>query len=243
MKVGLVMARLGEVSDLEFYLSQRDADVFLFPEGYLDVKNLNIACDMADNNGKWLITGVDDGKELSAIVIDPRGTIVGRHVKTKLTESEKKEGYALGTSIDVISTGFGKIGTDVCFEIHFPEISEEYKRQKAQMIFNPIWGGMLGEIQYKNWNEVARKTALDNQVYVFGCSHANAKLDEELKKQIIKDNGEEPNAKIIGFAFAYNPNGECLGQSRFMEDTTYPVDIDTLARYMEVKIPKRIRMK
>lgn len=184
--------------DLKKYSKSDSVEVLLFPEGYLHSENLTSAQEVAKDNKKWLVTGVDDFRESknkfeTALIINPKGEIVGEHKKTSLTEYEIKHGYSRGDSIEVIDTDFGKVGITICYEIHFPEISRVYALQGARIIFNTIGTGMWNEKQYRLWNSVAQTRASENKAYVFGCSHFN---------------------DAIPVAFAYAPDGECLVQAR-----------------------------
>lgn len=62
MKVGLVIAKdENDLSELKKYiLDFSDIDLFLFPEGYLRIDQLNEASKIVAKAGKWLITSYSD---------------------------------------------------------------------------------------------------------------------------------------------------------------------------------------
>ena len=200
IKLGIVVAKpeTETISEVEKYISSDWAEMLMFPEGYLQSKNLEKVRKLAREHKKWFVTGMDDKRDPAhwtetGIVIDPSGEIVGEHRKTSITEWEVEHGYKRGNSIEVINTPLGKLGFAVCYEIHFPEISRVLALQSVEVIFNPIGTGMWHEAQFHVWNAIARARASENNAFVVGCSHFN---------------------DCIPIAFAYAPGGECLVSSR-----------------------------
>ena len=58
MKVLLaVPQRENSIQELNFFLSQDKADLYIFPEGFLDSNTLQEAIDMIKEKGKYVITG------------------------------------------------------------------------------------------------------------------------------------------------------------------------------------------
>lgn len=215
----------GSISELEHYLSNSKADLFLFPEEHLRSDNLDAACEIAKKHKKWVVSGLDYWPEVGryqvGIVITPDGKIAGgdiyhgAHFKTKLIDSERERGFRSGNSIDAINTEIGNIGIAVCYEMHFPEIPRKYARQGAKIIFNPIGWGMDDEAQYKLWTEIASTAARENGVYVAGCSHMSGN---------------------IPLAFAYAPNGECINRTRLDKAAALPIDIKRKMQCLEVEV-------
>ena len=73
------------------------------------------------------------------------------------------------------------------------------------MLINPIGSGMYHELQFEQWNTIAKARAIENEVYVLGCSHFNGSLP---------------------IAYAYDPDGRCLLQKK-NEHGMFKVEIDT----------------
>jgi len=211
IKLGIVVAQpeTETISEFEKYISSEWAEMLMFPEGYLNSKNLEIIRELAKKHNKWIVCGMDDTRDLahhmeSGIIIDPSGNILGEHRKTSLTKWELEHGYERGNSIKVIDTPFGKFGFAICYEIHFPEVSRILALQGAEVIFNPIGTGMWNEAQFSVWNAIAKARASENNAFVVGCSHFN---------------------DCIPVAFAYAPDGECLVSSR-EQNRMIPVVLD-----------------
>lgn len=200
IKLGIVIAKpeTKTISEIEKYISSDRVEMLMFPEGYLQSRNLEKVRGLAKKHQKWIVSGMDDRRNLSrrmqtGIIIDPSGNIAGEHCKTSLTKWEVERGYQRGDSIKAIDTPLGRFGFAICYEIHFPEVARILALQSAGIIFNPIGSGMWDEAQFEVWNAIARARASENNVFVVGCSHFN---------------------DHIPVAFAYAPGGECLVSSR-----------------------------
>jgi len=203
IRIGLVVAQPVKDSDhplseLARYTQDEKTDVILFPEDHIYSDKLNDLKHIAKDSKKWIISGMEDrnkeGKRYKhAVVVDPRGEIVGQHRKTSLTYDEIKKGFSHGDAIEVVETDFGKIGVSICYEMHFPEVARIYALQGARVVFNPVGTGMWHETQYQAWTSVGRARASENGIFAVGCSHANDALP---------------------FAYAYAPDGTCLVEAR-----------------------------
>lgn len=199
IKIGLAIAQDEKgLSELKKFISSPEADVIIFPEYYLDSTRLDEACDLAKQHKKWLITGMEDRRDKdkfyqAAVIINPKGEIVGEHRKTSITKYETGIGQSRGDSIKVIETEIGKIGIAICYELHLPEVTRILALQGAELIINPVGTGMWHEHQYQIWNSLAQTRAYENGVFVVGCSHYN-----------------DP----VPLAFAYAPDGTCLLKER-----------------------------
>lgn len=199
LRTGLVIATPESgLSELEKYIPDRSADVFLFPEGHINSNLLEETKRLVSNSKKWLITTVEDYREggrvyQTGIVINPQGEIVLEHKKTSITRSEEEQGLARGDSLKIVETPIGKIAICVCYELHLPEVARVYALNGAEIIFNPIGTGMWHEHQFQIWTALAQARSYENGVFIVGCSHYN---------------------EAIPIAFVYAPNGECLLQER-----------------------------
>jgi predicted amidohydrolase len=186
IKLGIVVAQPNKgLEELERFISDEGAEFFLFPEAFLDLNDVQRACDLIKANKKWLVCGVEDQKQKfqKAIVINPEGKVVGEHKKTSITQSEVDRGFNRGDKLDVIETDFGKIGVSICYEIHFPEISRIYALKGAKIVFNPVGTGMWHEKQYRQWTSIASARASENEIFVFGCSHFNDAIPFEILEE------------------------------------------------------------
>ena len=84
------------IQELNFFLSQDNADLYIFPEGFLDSNVLQEAIDIIKE--KYVITGfkdLDSNGQQKALVID-NGKIVDKYTKCILTKGEKQKGNGMG---------------------------------------------------------------------------------------------------------------------------------------------------
>lgn len=180
------------LKELEIFIRDYAADIYVFPEGFLKSEDLKEALDIIQSYEKYVILGLDDRRTdtlyETALIID-QGEIAGEYKKNILTIGDRKKNHYPGNEITCINTKFGKIGIPICYEIHFPEVSRIMALEEPVALINIIGTGMFSEIQYSQWITLARARAIENEVFVFGCSHFNGK---------------------IPVAFAISPNGELL---------------------------------
>jgi len=150
--IGLVIAQpvkdseqpLGELTR---YTQDKKAEVILFPEDHIYSDKLSDLQQIAKENGKWIISGMEDrdtgGKKYKhALVVNPQGEVAGHHRKTSLTYDELNKGFSHGDAIDAVETAFGTIGVSICYEMHFAEVARSYALQGARVVFNPVGTGM-----------------------------------------------------------------------------------------------------
>lgn len=211
------------LKELEFFLTQKTADIYIFSEGFLDSTTLDDALKIIKKNKKYVIAGFKDlnrNGQHNAIVID-EGEIVSRYTKCILTKGEKEKGKKSGESIFCVETKFGKIGIPICYEIHFPEVARIMSLEKPVLLINIIGTGMYHDLQLEQWTTLAKARAIENEVYVLGCSHFD---------------GEIP------LAYAFDPSGKCILLKRG-EYGAFVVEIDSdksnekLINYFEDREP------
>jgi predicted amidohydrolase len=203
LNVGLVIALPVKDSDqplseLEKFTLDQKADIILFPEDHIYSEKLPDLQAIARNRKKWIISGMEDRdtggeKFKQAVVINPKGEIVGRHHKTSLTYDELSKHFSHGEAIQAVGTDFGLVGVTICYEVHFAEVARIYALQGAKVLFNPIGTGMWHETQFQQWTSVGRTRASENGIFCVGCTHQNG---------------------AIPMAYAYSPDGGCLVETR-----------------------------
>jgi len=166
-------------------------DMVLLPEGFLSAHNLVRASELIRSSGRWVISGAEqDDRNLTVLAFAPDGQIVYCHQKTALTDGDIQLGRVPGEGFQVFSTPYAVVGTPLCYEIHFPEIARIFALLGAQLLLNPIGTGMYHQLQLSQWLAIARCRAIENGVYVAGCTHF---------------------CGAIPIAYAYAPDGTELG--------------------------------
>ena len=188
-----------ELKQMDDYLKKAQGEIVVFPEGYLKSEDCDKAFELAHKYNKWLIIGTHDQgefKSLYTIVIDPDKGVIYSHCKTALTEGDRRDKARLGDSIEALDTPFGKIGTVLCYEMHFPEVARIECLEGAWILFNTIGTGMWHEQQFDEWTTLAKARAIENRCFVLGTTHY---------------------CDPIPMMYAYDPHGRLIGLKRNYE--------------------------
>ncbi len=137
----------------------------------------------AKENGVYLIGGSmpeAEGDRIynTSFIFDRDGNQIGRHRKVHLFDIDVEGGqhfhesdtFTPGDSYTVYDTEFGKMGTEICFDIRFQELARLTALAGAQIIFIPAAFNMTTGPAH--WKVHFRGRALDNQVFMCGCAPA-----------------------------------------------------------------------
>ena len=139
--------------------------------------------DIAREGNRYVIGGsipeMDNGKIYNtSFVFDRCGKLIGRHRKIHLFDIDVKGGQYFkesdvlspGSEITVFDTEFGKMGVCICFDIRFPDLFIKMREAGVKMVFIPAAFNMTTGPAH--WETLFRSRALDQQIYVLGCSPA-----------------------------------------------------------------------
>ncbi|CAN5752454.1 hypothetical protein BH23GEM11_BH23GEM11_13600 [soil metagenome] len=124
-------------------------------------------CAMARKHGLWMVTGSlyekrRNGIYNTATVVNPEGTVVGRHRKLfPFTPYEK--GVEAGDDFLVFDVpDVGRFGVSICYDSWVPETSRTLAAMGAEVILHPSLTGTLDrDIELA----IAQSTAAINQCY------------------------------------------------------------------------------
>lgn len=139
--------------------------------------------ELAREHGVWLCAGSvpeKDGDNVynTSYVFDRQGREVAAHRKLHLFDVDVPGGIRFresdtltpGEAITVFETEFGPLGLMICFDIRFPEQSRIMTDLGARLILVP--GAFNLTTGPAHWQLSFRARALDNQVFLAGCSPA-----------------------------------------------------------------------
>ena len=133
---------------------QQRADIAVLPEGFiaaglpagrlrsvaepLSGPSMSAIADCARRHRMYAVTGffvVEDGRLFNvAVLIDRSGKIVGKYAKKHPTEGEILGGVTPGNAVPVFDTDFGRVGLSICFDVNWPSLWEELKKQGAELV-------------------------------------------------------------------------------------------------------------
>ena len=114
----------------------------------------------------------------TAYAFDREGKQIGKHRKMHLFDIAVKGGQTFresdtltaGNQVTTFDTEFGRCGLEICYDIRFPELARLTEEAGARIIFVPAAVNMTTGPAH--WELSFRMRALDNQVFMVGCSQA-----------------------------------------------------------------------
>ncbi len=163
----------------------RGARLILFPEGYpgpyngpADYSPLDPLSEQAKRFGvyviaSWVEAAPDVGEgvyRLALKLIGPDGGLIGTYHRSQPNTADVTEGLlpgkliAPGNELPVFETPIGNIGTIICGELWWPEMSRVLALKGADIIVAPI-GGVLYEIR-EAWRNIVWARASENLCHV-----------------------------------------------------------------------------
>ena len=172
-----------------------DADLVIFPELFLSGYNLGQRvhglaeerdgpsvrrlCRMAASSGVAIITGYPERQGSvvynSAVAISADGQIVGHHRKVYLFGEREKALFRPGGGFYVFEIAGRKCGLAICYDIEFPEVTRDMKRQGAEIVFVPT-ANMKPYLDVPT--TLARARALENGVAIVYANLCGSEGDQ-----------------------------------------------------------------
>ena len=140
--------------------------------------------EMALLNQVYLIGGSipeKDGESYynTCICLNPLGEIIGTHRKAHLFDIDvpghitffESEVLSPGDVATVIETEYCKIGVGICYDVRFPEYAWTLSRDEevGLLVYPGCFNMNTGP---KHWELLMRARAVDNVIFVAGCSQA-----------------------------------------------------------------------
>ncbi len=163
----------------------------------------------------------------TAVIIDTDGEITGKYRKMHIPDDPLyyEKFYFTPGDLGFAShdTGFGKIGTLVCWDQWFPEAARLTALSGAQLLFYPTAIGWLpdedeemNEAQHQAWETIQRGHAIANGIYVVAVNRV----------------GAEGKLKFWGQSFVVDPFGRIVARAAADKEEILIVecDLDLLER-------------
>lgn len=192
--------------------------------------------EQARKHGIHIIAGIGEitegGQQYnSAVILDPRGEIVGRYRKTHIplivSELDHRRTYEKhyfregDLGLPVFPLVPAKVGILICYDRHFSEAFRVEALGGAEIIFLPT-GARTWERAWRSgmWEMMLRVRAYENGVYIVGVNRA----------------GREDQTQYLGRSIIVSPQaGEVLALSEKDADDVVcaELDLDLLAKVHE----------
>ncbi|HQC36040.1 MAG TPA: carbon-nitrogen hydrolase family protein [Bacillota bacterium] len=163
--------------------------------------------DAAKKHGVTLVAGTIpercEGKLYNtSFVYGPDGRQIARHRKVHLFDIDIAGGphykesatFAAGSDVTVFDVDSYRVGLCICFDIRFPELLRMTTLAGAELIVLPAaFSKATGTM---HWDLALRSKAVDNQLFIAGCSPARRKPYEVYAHSLVAD----PWGKVIARA-------------------------------------------
>ena len=130
----------------------------------------------------------------SHLVIRPDG-FVGIYRKLHIAPPEQ-ENFTPGEKIPVFDVNGLRFGIQLCYDVHFPELSTQMAIKGAELIFIPHASPRgTPKDKYRSWMRHLTARAFDNSLFIVACNQAG-------------DNGK--GLDVPGIAVIIGPSGEVI---------------------------------
>ena len=173
------------------------------------------AAAVARRHGVALLVGLPEldaaGRVVnSAVLLDERGEVVGRHVKTHLFGAAEREQFTPGErGVTLVDLHGVRIAVLICYDVEFPEVVRAAAAAGAHLVAVPT--AQMEPFSFVA-ETVVRTRAWENQVHVAYANHT----------------GSERTLSYVGRSSVVAPSGQVLAAA-VDGDALLVADVDTAA--------------
>lgn len=217
------------ISNIERWLKilvEKEIDFVLFPElcitSYINSFSIHHVWDeikqeailqlnkISRENPIMFSVGFPNDSHISQAIWS-EGQMIGLHNKTKLGPSER-ENFKYDDSLHVTNIKGNYIGTSICYESHYPEISAVYEDQGAELLCFPFASPRETlEEKSDRFKMIVCARAYDNTCYACACN-------------CVGEYGEAN--KYAGVALIVDPKGHIMAETKGYEEAYVEAEID-----------------
>jgi predicted amidohydrolase len=123
---------------------------------------------LARDKNAYVVAGVIEREGAAiyntAVLIDRRGTLVGKYRKVHLPRGEVEGGLTPGNDYPVFQTDFGVVGLMVCYDVFFADPARALTLAGSDLLLMPIEGGV---------EPLGRARAIENRVFLAASGSTN----------------------------------------------------------------------
>ncbi len=157
-----------------------------------------------------------DGLFITQFVFED-GRIIGRYRKTHLGMNETA--FKAGNMLQAVESDNCSIGIQLCWEVHFPQMTAKYRHEGAELILNPTASGLPPERRMSIWRKIIPARADDNRVFYAACNCDGSST------LCCGPDGTELKGENIGECLVkYTLNGATVDKYRTPEETMRNID-------------------
>jgi len=227
--VGETERNLGVMQKFIAESKTKDAKIICFPElavqGYTRELARELAEDipgptseklvvLARESNITIITGIIEKSPgsmkpyITQLILTNRGEIF-QYRKTHLGLSEEPF-FTPGNELPVFKTPEVNFAVQICWDLHFPEVSTIYSLHGAEIIFAPHASPTIVGDRKEIWLRYLTARAYDNSVFVAGCN-------------LIGSNGQ--GSQFGGGCLVIDPKGQVIGEDFSGQEGMLLVDL------------------
>lgn len=179
--------------------------------------------------GIYLSIGVTerDGKGLNGtlyctnLFIGPDGMFLGKHRKLKPTGTERCIwGEGDGSTLTVINTPFGKIGSLICWENYMPLARMAMYEKGVTILVAPTADSR------EEWQCTMRHIALEGRCFVIGCNQYVEKSMYPTDLHYYDDLKSQPDMMCTGGSCVVDPMGQYIAGPVFGKEDILFAELD-----------------
>jgi len=230
-KLGQVEKNLATMQRFVREAAEKAVDIICFPEmcvqGYDREAAWELAEDiatsqfiaslvqMAREGNITLITGMAERNHeekkpfITQVVVHPDGT-VEKYRKTHLGKSEQPY-FCAGDEFKVFSTPKAKFGIQICWDMHFPEMTTILSLKGCEIIFAPHASPSIVGDRRDIWLKYLPARAYDNTVFIGACN-------------LVGDDGRGHH--FCGGALIIDPKGNVIAEDFRGAESMVMADLD-----------------
>lgn len=222
-----ILENINHLEEFLEILSQKNVDFVLFPELSISsyCNNFSIHREWDNYKNEAIIKLNEISKKYDIIfsvglpfdshisqAIWYKGSMQAIHHKIKLGPTEKQN-FKSGRDLHISNVDGMKLGTSICYESHFPEISAKYEEQGASLLCFPFASPRETlEEKYDRFKMILRARAYDNSCFAICCNS-------------IGEYGSNKD-KYAGIALIIDPKGKIIAEAQSYDETYIIADID-----------------
>jgi N-carbamoylputrescine amidase len=168
----------------------------------------------------------------TAVTLNGEGEIAGLYRKMHIPDDPlyyEKYYFTPGDlGFRAVESGFGRVGTLVCWDQWYPEGARLTAMQGAEVLFYPTAIGWhpaekeeYGAAQYDAWQTIQRSHAIANGVYVAAANRVGQEHGD-----ILGNRAEGPGLEFWGGSFIADPFGRILANAAHDQEEILVAEID-----------------
>lgn len=227
--VGAIDDNLAKMKNFILQAAEAQVDIICFPElsvtGYCNKtavnfqeeipgKSSNYLSQLAKEYGLMILAGICEtsGEEkpfISQVLFLPDGEMV-TYRKTHLGVSERQY-FKQGDAFLDFAADKAHLGVELCWEMHFPEVTTILTLKGVEVIFVPHASPVIAGDRKKVWLKYMSTRAYDNCVFIAACN-------------ALGENG--CGTTFSGGAMVIGPKGEIVAQDDALEPSMLVAELD-----------------